>query len=120
MGEGAKQLAFGNLRQQVSLLCFTAGDLHGTAEQDHGGKVGLQHQCLAEGLHQNHGFHRTAAKAAMVLGEGHAQETQIRVLLPQLAAPAVGRPGVGLPLFEAVTILQQPVHTFLEHPLLFA
>ena len=61
-----------------------------------------------------------AAEAAMALGERQAEQAELGILRPQLAAPALGLCRIGLALLEVVAVADQPVDAVLEQPLLVA
>jgi hypothetical protein len=60
-----------------------------------------------------------AAKATLIFGEGQAEQSELGILRPDLAAPALGRLHEALALLEAVLVAEQPRHAVLEEALLF-
>ena len=56
----------------------------------------------------------------MLFGERQAEQAELRVAAPQLAAPAVGLLHETLPRLEAVAIGQQPLDAVLEQALFVA
>src|SRR5258708_8742990 len=76
--------------------------------EDDAGEIGLEHQAAAERFHHDHAVDRRAAEAAVTLGERQAEQADIGIALPQLAAETLGR---GLVRSEEHTSeLQSPDH----------
>ena len=87
------------------------------AAEDDAGEEGLDHEGAAERLHDDAGFDGAAAEAALVLGEGEAEEAELGHGRPERAAPAVGLGPTGLPGVEAVAVLDQAADAVLEQAL---
>ncbi len=89
------------------------------AAGDHDSRdIRLQHQCLAERFHDDHGLHGAGAEAAVFLGEGKAEQALLGELAPDRFAPAALFLHVFLALLELVGIGEQPVDAIFEEPLL--
>jgi hypothetical protein len=118
MGEGKAEFACRDGGEKRALLLLAGAAAEQAAAEHHGGEVGLQRQGAPERFHDDHGFDRTAAEAAMLLREGQGQEAEFGILRPQIPAPALLGLAVLLAALEVVAVGQQPIHAVLQEPLL--
>src|SRR5215831_17449554 len=88
------------------------------AADHHRGEIGLQHQRAAERLHHDHGFHATAAEAAVLFRERQAEQALLGELAPDGLAPAALLLHVFLALLEIIGVGQETVDALLEKALL--
>src|SRR6185312_9506634 len=120
MSEGKHELALGEGRQDRLFLRGAAYRRDDAAAKHDACEIRFEHEAAAEGFHDDHALDRRAAEAAMLLGEGQAQEADLGIARPQLAAEAFGRALVAFALLEAVFVLDEPPHRLVEQPLLLA
>ena len=109
MGEGDGELALGDLRQQLRLQCRIAGEAQRRAGQHDTCQIRLHRERPAERLHDQHRLDAAAAKPAMFLGEGEAENTQLGIARPQGPAPTLWLGRISLALLEGVGVGEQPV-----------
>ncbi len=64
------------------------GGVDGGAGEDDGGEVGFEGEDAAEFLHDQHDFDGAAAEAAVLFGEGQAEQAEFGVAGPHGFAPA--------------------------------
>ncbi len=108
MRESEAQIARGDLRNQRGALLGAGGAPEEAAGENDGGEIRLQRQRAAERLHDQHRLDGAAAKTAVLFGEGHAEQAELRVPTPELLAETQRRRPIGLAALEAVSILHQP------------
>ena len=119
MREGEQCFTGRDLRQHIALhRVACAAPQEAAAEHDRR-EIRLERERTAESLHHDHGLDRTAADAAVLLGEGERGEAEIDVLPPHVAAPAVGLRHVFLARLEFVALRAQPLDRVFQQPLLF-
>ncbi len=118
VGEGQAQLARADGGDQFGALLGIGRVADQAAGQDHRGEIGLDHQGLAEGLHDDHGLDLPQAQAAVFFGEGQHQQAHLGELAPHGGGPAVGLGPVSLALFEGVLARQQLGDAVLQHRLI--
>ena len=87
---------------------------HAAAQHD-GRQERFQHQAFAELLHDDHGLDRTAAVAAILFREGHAEPAQLGHLRPVLRQPALfGGGGDLAPVLEGVLVTNEALRGVLQ------
>src|SRR5919205_1551788 len=79
----------------------------------------LKCQHAPEPLHDQHRLDTAAAKSAMFLGKGQAEQAELGILRPQRAAPSLRLGEISLALLEGVGVGEQPVDALAQQPLLF-
>ena len=96
-----------------------AGMAQHAAAEHHRRHIGLDGQCLSERLGDDHGLGEALAQAAVFLGEGHAQQAQLGILLPECRLVALRLLHVAHALGKiAVGVGEQPLDTLLQLTLL--
>ena len=85
LGEGQHQLAGGDLRHQLRPQLGDGAVAQEAAADDDGRDPGLQRDRLAELLGDQHRLDMAAAEAALILGEGQAEQAELGILRPDLA-----------------------------------
>ena len=118
LGEGKGLAAVDDSRDVRGLLLGRTAMAQETAADHHGGKIGLQHQRLAERFHHDHGFDAAGAEPAIGFRKRQAEQALLGEPVPDRFAPAALLRHVFLALVEIVGIGQETVHAFLEQPLL--
>ena len=108
MGEAQAQIAGRDRADEFGPPLGTRRVPQQRAAQNHGLKIGLERQRLAEFLHHDHRFDRAAAEAAVFLRERRAEQAHLGVFAPELVAETVRARLIGLAVLEAVTGLHQP------------
>src|SRR5947208_4406336 len=104
LGKSESLAAVRNSGNQIGALLGTAAMTEKPTAEHHRGEEGFEHQGPAKGLHRDHRLDRTAGRAAILLGEGQAEQPELGILRPQLTAPALGGLAVALTLLERVAV----------------
>ncbi len=114
-----RQPALGDGRHQLLEQRLVAGMAQRAAAQHDGGEIGLDDEAAAERLGDDHGLGQPLAEPAVLLGEGHGQQPEVGILLPQGGAVALGLLHVAHALAElAVAVGEQPLDAVLQLALL--
>ena len=113
-GEGELLLALDHGREQRLLLGLRSGLGDHAAAQHDGRQERLQHQAFAELLHDDHGLDRTAAVAAILFREGHAEPAQLGHLRPVLRQPALFGGGDLAAVLESVLVANEALRGVLQ------
>ena len=108
MRESEAQIARRDWRDQRGALLGARAAPQKPAREDDGGEIRLQRERAAERLHDQHRLDGAAAKTAVLLGEGDAEQAELRILAPEVLAESQRRRAIGLAALEAVAILHQP------------
>ena len=119
MRPGENALTAGNGRQQCVFLCGAAAEVNGVARHHHRRPVGFEHQRLAQSLHHQQRVDRRAAKAAVLLCKGQAEQAHFGKAPPHLAAEALVRGADGAALLKAVFVREKFGQRIGQHGLFF-
>src|ERR1700724_1960644 len=97
-----------------SRLRIRAESLDQAAGEYHRLKIRLQHKMTAECLHDDHGFDRSAAETARLLGKRRGEQAEIGEFLPVWLAPAILASNDRAAPIEIVTCPQHPLDGVLQ------
>ena len=119
VGEGELDLPGRDGGQDHRFLAFRPGQFHGGRAEYDRGEEGFERHHAAEFLHHQHHIDGAAAEAAVFFVDRQAEQAEFGILVPQLAAPAMGLGHVGAALREAVIVRQEARNAVFQQALVF-
>ena len=112
--ESEFQAAFGELWQQVFLLCLVAGLEDQIGTEDDGSEKRLENKAASEAFHNDHSFRRAAADTAVLFRQGDSEPTELGHLFPIIFAIPFAGAGEFATILELVVLAHKTVDAVFE------